>query len=202
MNSFNHEKRRILIVDDEPGTVETMVEVLSDNKDYKIDSFTCPERAYRAAQNQTYDLVIFDQFMPKILGIDLYLKLYQEPEYPELLKRDRPEFLLISGQQLTEIETHQLRKDKHFSFMLLPFSMRDFVSTVERILTEPPWLPLNNSSLRRVRYAEYRSSLDIEYPNGEIAHMSNVSKLEVLDLLQKCSEIKTRVSDIKRWCSR
>ena len=66
-------KRRILIVDDEPGLVSICKRVLEDGG-FEVDAFTDSILAFSNFKPNFYDLLILDIKMPDIDCFDLYKK--------------------------------------------------------------------------------------------------------------------------------
>ena len=62
--------RRILVVDDEPLIRQLYTEVLTDSG-YKVDDAEDGAVAWGALQKQRYDLLITDNEMPKVSGMEL-----------------------------------------------------------------------------------------------------------------------------------
>jgi DNA-binding response OmpR family regulator len=67
-------RRRILVVEDERKLRERTAEVLTD-AGYQVDVAEDGAAAWAALQFSKYDLVITDQFMPKVTGVQLLKKM-------------------------------------------------------------------------------------------------------------------------------
>jgi two-component system, NtrC family, sensor kinase len=77
-------QRRLLIVDDEPGIIEVLQEVLS-NKGYRIETASNGAQALNRIASQEYDLIISDLCMPEMSGERLHAALREH--YPHMLDR-------------------------------------------------------------------------------------------------------------------
>jgi signal transduction histidine kinase len=66
---------RVLVVDDESSIRQLNTEMLT-RSGYEVDSAVDGEAGWEALQAQSYDLVITDNFMPKITGIEMIKKLH------------------------------------------------------------------------------------------------------------------------------
>ena len=60
---------RILAIDDDPGNLIVLEEFLAD--EYSVTSTTSPKEALELLQEQEFDMVISDQRMPEITGVEL-----------------------------------------------------------------------------------------------------------------------------------
>ena len=77
-------QRRILIVDDEPGIVDILQEVLG-NSGYRIETANNGAKALNRIASQEYDLIISDLCMPEMSGERLHAAIREN--YPHLLHR-------------------------------------------------------------------------------------------------------------------
>lgn len=69
MNATNTDKNRVLIVDDEPGNIKILANILSD--DYTLSVATSGQQALQIAQVQTPDIILLDMVMPEMDGIQV-----------------------------------------------------------------------------------------------------------------------------------
>jgi PAS domain S-box-containing protein len=77
-------QRRLLIVDDEPGIIEVLQEVLG-NSGYRIETASNGAKALSRIASQEYDLIISDLCMPEMSGERLHAALREH--YPHMLNR-------------------------------------------------------------------------------------------------------------------
>jgi CheY-like chemotaxis protein len=77
-------QRRILIVDDEPGIVDVLQEVLG-NSGYRIETASNGAKALNRITSQEYDLIISDLCMPEMSGERLHAAIREN--YPHMLDR-------------------------------------------------------------------------------------------------------------------
>jgi putative two-component system response regulator len=71
------EKAVILVVDDQTTVVRVMGRMLSE--DYVVHAATTGERAIEIAEEKIPDLILLDMVMPQMSGIDVCLKLKENP---------------------------------------------------------------------------------------------------------------------------
>ena len=69
--SYSENKKRILLVDDEPDIIGILKVGLEDNG-FKVDAFTDPQEALSSFKASAYDLLLLDVRMPKMNGFELY----------------------------------------------------------------------------------------------------------------------------------
>src|ERR1017187_1340629 len=77
-------QRRLLILDDEPGIVDVLQEVLA-NSGYRIETASNGAKALNRIATQEYDLIISDLCMPEMSGEKLHAALREH--YPHMLNR-------------------------------------------------------------------------------------------------------------------
>jgi len=77
-------QRRLLIVDDEPGIVDVLQEVLG-NSGYRIETASNGAKALNRIASQQYDLIISDLCMPEMSGEKLHAAIREH--YPHMLNR-------------------------------------------------------------------------------------------------------------------
>lgn len=65
----NRPKNRILIVDDEPGNIRVLFDILKQH--YDVSAATTGEQALIIAREQTPDVILLDMVMPGLSGCDV-----------------------------------------------------------------------------------------------------------------------------------
>jgi CheY-like chemotaxis protein len=71
MNEERNEKKRILIVDDDPDVTKTFGLVLEDSGLYEVDTYNDPLTALQSFRPNFYDLALLDIRMPYMNGFEL-----------------------------------------------------------------------------------------------------------------------------------
>lgn len=119
-------KQRVLVVEDEPDIRELIVFTLKGHG-YDVTGAECGEEAWIAAAKQTPDLLVLDVLLPDMDGLSLcemFRKIPQTSQTPILM--------------LTACATLQARSIANEAgandFMPKPFSPRELVARVERLL--------------------------------------------------------------------
>jgi two-component system catabolic regulation response regulator CreB/two-component system response regulator ChvI len=82
-SSSSANKRRILIVDDEPDITRAFKMGLED-KGFKVDIFNDSEEALSNFRAGSYDLLLLDVKMPKMNGFELYEQIMKTDNKPKV----------------------------------------------------------------------------------------------------------------------
>jgi CheY-like chemotaxis protein len=133
------EESRILIVDDDAVLLDLMARRLV-RMGYKPDSANSGEEAISLLEQNLYDLVVTDIYMPKITGLDLI----------EIIKQRNPEtqILAVTGGAMIETVLEALDKGADV-YMSKPFDhLKIFDHTVARMLEYHKLLQYRNQADR------------------------------------------------------
>jgi CheY-like chemotaxis protein len=119
-------KGRVLLVDDEPAVAEFMAELLGSwGLEVTVHQNPVEARASFADDPEKYDLVVTDQTMPRITGLDLARTLLtRRPDLPVILYTGYAE-------RLTEAQT---RGSGIRAFVTKPIDIGAFFTLVEGVL--------------------------------------------------------------------
>lgn len=142
---------RILVADDDESIRYLEVEVLS-RLGYEVDEAENGNRAWKALQGKHYDLIITDQDMPEVTGLQLIHKLRLAGfETSVILASGRLSSNSCLTTELVKLGATTLSK---------PFTLDELTTTVERLLpkTTPefhttPWQLLPKPILNQTNYA-------------------------------------------------
>jgi len=118
--------KHILIVEDEAYTAVMLLRVLNDHLGEGCQAHICPlaDVALFRLQREPFDLIVTDICMPGMSGLELVYQVRQiSPQTPILV------ITAYGSPELME-RVQQLGAD----YLLKPFELREFVTTVERIL--------------------------------------------------------------------
>jgi DNA-binding response OmpR family regulator len=121
-------RKRILIVEDEAHTATILYRALNDVFGSGYRAHICPlgEAALSRLREEAFDLVVTDLCMPGMSGLELMEEVRQSnPETPVLV-------ITAFGTPEVEGRVRQLGA----AYLAKPFSLQDFVATVDRILYE------------------------------------------------------------------
>ena len=122
--SQDHSPQRILVVDDDADIRQLETEILT-GSGYQVDTAEDGAAAWAALRFNSYDLLITDNDMPNLSGVELLENL--------LLDHNGMPVILVSGTLLTEeLDRHpwlQVEATLH-----KPYSVADFLGAVETVL--------------------------------------------------------------------
>lgn len=116
------DKPSVLIVDDEPDMLDFLQRVL--RRRFEVHRCSSAEIALEKLTERNFDVLITDQKMPKVSGIELLET--AATDHPDMLR------ILISG--YTELPTIQraIEKCRIHNYILKPVDSRKLLSAVEK----------------------------------------------------------------------
>lgn len=116
-------KLRILFVDDDTSLSQLSEKVLVE-RGYEVDVAADGLSALDKLKSRSYDVVILDNFLPKLNGLEL-LKLMREQHYPTKVIM----ITAVNERQLTE-ESLKLGVDK---ILPKPFDFENLISSINQV---------------------------------------------------------------------
>ena len=116
--------RRILVVDDDPDTLQLSVDVLV-NANFEVDASVDGVDGWDLLRAKHFDLVITDNNMQKMTGVELIEKL----RYTRL-----PLPVIMATSQLPTLEFERKPWLLPDATLQRPFSIDDLLATVKRVL--------------------------------------------------------------------
>ncbi|MGA9170114.1 MAG: response regulator [Nitrososphaeraceae archaeon] len=125
---MNEEKRRILVVDDEPDMTLLFKMALESDGSFTVFTFNDPVIALSNFKAGLYDLIILDIKMPKMDGFDLY------QEIKKIDSQVRICFLTAS-----EMYYEEFRKEAYYTldrdmFLRKPIENEDLLNKINMII--------------------------------------------------------------------
>lgn len=136
---------RVLFVDDEPGSRESLT-LLLENEGYQVDSAADGESAIRLLSSSIYDVVITDLFLPGVSGIDI-LKHVKEQLLP-------CNVILITGHATAETAVEAM-KEGAFDYIIKPVDFEKLKGLVAKAV-EKARLVAENIYLRQQLRGKYK----------------------------------------------
>jgi len=136
---------RILLVDDEPGSRESL-SLLLGHEGYLVDNASDGEKAIRLFSKNKYDVIITDLFLPGASGIDI-LKHVKEHPLPCSV-------ILITGNATAETAVEAM-KEGAFDYIIKPVNFEKLKVLVEKAV-EKTRLVAENIYLRQQLRGKYK----------------------------------------------
>jgi DNA-binding NtrC family response regulator len=121
----DHERARILLVDDEITTVAAFAELLSDS--YEVVTAGDARTAWRHFRERPFDVVVTDLYMPDVDGVELAGTILQ--------KAPETEIIVITANPTVESSTELIRLGV-IDLLRKPFQITDLEASIERALVK------------------------------------------------------------------
>jgi two-component system NtrC family sensor kinase len=124
---LSHQKKRILIIDDESNILDLLQELLNEDG-YEVITSQNPIQGLRILENEHVDLIISDMRMPGMDGRAFLKRI--EKEYPRLLDH----FVFTTGDTMGGETSHFLENARKIPCLYKPFQMSDLRKLIQRLL--------------------------------------------------------------------
>ena len=128
----------ILIVDDNPDISEALAEILNMNGYNSVKTAKSAEAAFKLINEWDVHLIISDLLMPKISSLELYEQVMKLPHPPE--------FILITGSDLEDVEEMSNLDHGKLTVLQKPFSSHLLVALIGSLKHKVYQQPLEPSS--------------------------------------------------------
>ena len=123
---MNIEQTRLLVIDDDPGIVDYLVEMLK-LENYAVCGFTATTEALMAIENDAFDMVISDVVMPDMRGLELMTAIHH--------KRPEQLVLLMTAFGSIDLAMQSIRAGA-CDFLTKPFRIEELYLAVQRALKD------------------------------------------------------------------
>ena len=139
----------ILICDDDP-IVHQSLSLYLDNEDFLHDSAYNGKNALEMTRKEHYDLMLLDQMMPGMAGMEVCQSVRRESQLPIIM-------LTARGEEIDRILGLEMGAD---DYIVKPFSPREVVSRIKAVLrrTNAPQGAVQEEHLTTLKYG----SLEIQ----------------------------------------
>ena len=140
---------RILICDDDP-IVHQSLSLYLDNEDFLHDSAFDGKQALEMTRKEHYDLMLLDQMMPGMTGMEVCQSVRRESNLPIIM-------LTARGEEIDRILGLEMGAD---DYIVKPFSPREVVSRIKAVLRRTSAAPeaVHQEKLTTLKYG----SLEIQ----------------------------------------
>jgi two-component system alkaline phosphatase synthesis response regulator PhoP len=123
------ERKKILVVDDNSVTTNLVRFNLESAGYYVAEAYNGHE-AWQIADEETFDLVITDEKMPKMTGLDLLRLLRSDARY------EQTPVIFLTGTKIEFDDRCSVNGLAVTAIIGKPFSSRDLISTVQAALSD------------------------------------------------------------------
>jgi two-component system response regulator VicR len=117
--------KKILVVDDEPDTVELMKSILK-SEGYSVEAAYNGRECLEKVKNVKVDLVLLDIMMPDMSGWDVFGHIMK--------MRTKPKVAFVSIIEVSTERRKALEKQGLTDYIMKPFTKDDIVKKVKKIL--------------------------------------------------------------------
>ncbi len=117
--------KAIVLVDDERSYTDLLSQMLADNLDCPVHTFTRPREALKALPQLDAGVIVTDYFMPQLNGLEFIRE--ASTLAPEAT------FVLITGHNLSAEEESMMRLTSLKGFLAKPFGWRKLADEILRV---------------------------------------------------------------------
>ncbi len=143
---------RILLVEDEPGLVLTLTDLLS-GEGYTVESAGDGPTGLRRAAGEAFDLVVLDVMLPGKNGFDVVRELRQQG-------KDVPVLMLTAKSQLVDrVVGLKLGAD---DYLTKPFEPEELLARIEALLRR-----VKKEGLSRVKTFQF-GNIEVDFERGDV----------------------------------
>ena len=121
-------RRRILIVDDEPGFTKIVKLTLESRKSYEVRELNNPAMAVQVARQFSPDIILLDIIMPGLDGGDVLSQLRADPALRKI-----PVLFVTATVRKSEVDAHQGHIGGEF-FIAKPVSPEGLIQSIEGLI--------------------------------------------------------------------
>lgn len=138
---------KVLVIDDDPSICKTVGLLLEDNG-YSPRTYTDPDEAIAAAENESYQVALIDLRMPKMDGVEVVEKLKELDE--------RMSCIVMTAYPDLDSATETMRRGT-CDYISKPFKQEELVQAVERACRRMGIIYTDESELNRLIGQRIRS---------------------------------------------
>lgn len=181
-------KPQILVVDDEPRAVELLVRTL--RRLGRVTTATSGDEALPVAMGERFDLVVSDQRMPGISGVELLGRIADHDEHVGRI--------LLTGYTDLEASVDAINRGRVHAYLHKPCSPPDLVGTVSSVLQRVRLSREAAAQLETLRRekAELETSLVGEGVRRRVADLGRIGARLAQDLDEPVSRIRIAGSEL------
>ena len=165
-------KPAILLVDDESENLYVLEELLKD--DYKVYSTSSPSDALNIMEYTTIDLIITDQRMPEMTGVEFLSQTIED--YPDCIR------IILTGFSDIEATIDAINTGQVYKYMTKPLDGEDLKITLKRafekkLLDKKFDLLLEDLRIKNSELNELNLKLDQKLKTNDLKYVNIINKL-------------------------
>jgi response regulator RpfG family c-di-GMP phosphodiesterase len=158
---MNNKKGKVLIVDDEPISVETLSMLLV--RDYEVLMAHSGAEALEIVKTELPDVILLDIMMPELDGYEVFGRILQDPDLCDI------PVLFITGMKESECETRGLELGAH-DYLVKPYN----ASIVRLRVKNHLEFKLRNDLVKRQRDLLEQKNAALEAAMARIIHLEGI----------------------------
>ncbi len=167
--NIGNKKYTILFVDDEPDILKTMVRIFR-KENYKVLTAESALKAWQILKDETVNVIVTDQRMPKISGIELLKKI--KSAYPDTIR------IMLTGYADIDSVMEAVNQGAIYKFISKPWNDVDLKLNIRLALVQYKLLT-ENSKLKEVQKQQTKNI-------DKLSRFINKSQLGNLLIKNKC----------------
>ena len=160
-------KKRLLLVEDEPGLVLTLTDRLG-SEGYEVDSAREAAEALKKTAAASYDLILLDVMLPGKSGFDVCREIRGRGSSTPIL------FLTARGEVADRVVGLKLGGD---DYLVKPFDMMELTARVEALLRRAPSTPEEGAAPVRYSFGD----VAVDFRKAEVTRGKKPVELSALE---------------------
>jgi len=150
-------KHKILVVDDEQKVLNSLTRLFKRNNKLTLITTDSPMKALKIIEKTNVDLIITDQRMPQMTGVELLERILKK--YPHIIT------IILTGYSDIDIVLKAINEIGVYKFILKPWENEDLYWTIVRALEMLEVIDENKKMHYELKKREaYMRKLENEYP--------------------------------------
>lgn len=170
---MREENARLLVIDDDPGVVDYLLEMLR-KEGYSVSGYTQTDQALKAIEKEPFDLVISDVVMPGMRGLELMATIHH--------KRPDQLILLITAFGSIDLAMQSMHAGA-CDFLTKPFRIEELYAGVARALKD-----------RQMRRTAVKVGYDGDVKSAESTFITRSPCMrQLINLAQRAARVNSTV---------
>jgi response regulator RpfG family c-di-GMP phosphodiesterase len=160
-------KAKIMFIDDEPNVLRALERILRKQSKYQADFTSNPEEVFQALKQEDYALVVSDQRMPVMEGVEVLKQVSRIS--PQSVK------MMLTGYADTDSAIRAINEGKIFRFLSKPWNEESLVGMIDLAISQY-WMESEIRSLAEITEAK---NDQLHSENGSLASLVAAQKADL-----------------------